>query len=99
LHCAQVPPPPQAEGTNSWLGQGLQQLAAGGLTVIVFSPLIVDVTLPLAPARAARQMMTLTSASTIAVNSRTPKDDGEPWPLPLQLTPPKDMKASDISPR
>ncbi|MCY1453289.1 hypothetical protein D9M71_702710 [compost metagenome] len=68
LHCAQVPPPPQAEDRKTLLlARVCSSLPPAG-TVMVFSPLISMVTSPLDTSLARAARMITTSASTMAVN-------------------------------
>ena len=72
LHCAQVPPPPQAEGRNRSASESVCSSLPPAGTVMVFSPLISICTAPeLTSAERAARMMA-TSTSTMTVNMLTP---------------------------
>jgi hypothetical protein len=72
-HCAQVPPPPQADGTNSCCSASVCSSLPPAGTEIVFSPLIVMSTLPVATRRERATRIRLTSTVTIIVNSSMPR--------------------------
>src|SRR5690606_13907499 len=68
LHCAQVPPPPQAEDRKMLLAARVCSNLPPAATVMVFSPLISIVTSPLETSLARATRIIATKASTMAVN-------------------------------
>ena len=68
LHCAQVPPPPQAEDRKMLLSARVCSSLPPAGTTMVFSPLISMLTSPLDTSLARAARMISTSASTMAVN-------------------------------
>ena len=101
-HCAQVPPPPQAEDRKiPWSARVPSSLPPAGASMpFSASSLISMCTLPVATRRERAARITATSASTMAVNMTTPRIIST---LMIQLspyscTPENDMKPSDIRP-
>ena len=68
LHCAQVPPPPQAEDRNTLFAARVCSSLPPAGTVRVRSPLMTIFTSPLETSLARAARMTTTSARTMAVN-------------------------------
>ena len=98
-HCAQVPPPPQAEGTKSFSAARVWSSLPPAGTEMVFSPLMVMLTSPELTSFDRAAMMIITSAVTIRVKRRTPSPKvSMVRASPYSLTPLKDMKAMAISP-
>ena len=73
LHCAQVPPPPQAEGRNRPVSARVCSSLPPAGTVIFFSPLMSMVTSPDDTSLERAAMMNTASASTMAVNIPMPR--------------------------
>ena len=71
LHCAQVPPPPQAEDRKIFCAASVCSSLPPAGVVMVRSPLILILTSPLETSLERANKMMPTSASTMAVNITT----------------------------